>query len=284
MLDENKAWFTEECVECGTSLSLEICEKLHEEQTPFQKIEIYSTKGFGNLMVIDGFIMLTERDNFIYHEMLAHPVLFNHAEPGAVMIAGGGDCGTLRETAKHTCLQKITQVEIDERVTRLAEEYFPILCEANHDSRVELIFEDAVQWMRNAKDNSLDVIIVDSTDPLGPAEGLFSTPFYRDCVRVLKPDGLLSQQSESPLIHFDTIIAPMRTRMLEAGFGATELHYFPQPSYPTGWWTATIASKNGQTPFAREHSVEQLAFTTRYYNHTIHRASLATPQFLLNMH
>ena len=282
MLDESKTWFTEECTECGTSLSVEIREKLHEEQTAFQKIEIYSTRSFGNLMVIDGFVMLTERDNFIYHEMLAHPALFSHLNPGNVVIVGGGDCGTLCEIAKHTCVQKITQVEIDERVTRLAEEYFPALCEANNDPRVELVFEDAVRWMRNAEDDSLDVIIVDSTDPIGPAEGLFSTPFYRDCARTLKSDGLLSQQSESPLVHFDTIITPMHARMRDAGFDATELCYFPQPSYPTGWWTATIASKDKRIPFAREYAAKQLTFTTRYYNHAIHRASLATPQFLLD--
>ena len=281
MLDESKTWFTEECTECATSLSWEVRKKLHEEQTPFQKIEIYSTKGFGNLMAIDGFVMLTERDNFIYHEMLAHLTLFSHADPANVVIVGGGDCGTLREVTKHTCLKKITQVEIDERVTRLAEKYFPALCEANGDPRVDLVFKDAVQWMYNVEDRSLDVIIVDSTDPIGPAKGLFSTSFYRDCRRALKDGGLLSQQSESPLIHFDTIIAPMRARMLEAGFETTKLCHFPQPSYPTGWWTVTMARKNGHVSFARERIAKQRPFSTRYYNHLIHRASFAPPQFLL---
>ena len=183
---QNNNWFTEECTECGTAFSLEINEKLHEEQTPYQKIEIYSTKNFGKLMVIDGFVMLTERDNFIYHEMLVHPALFSHPNPENILIVGGGDCGTLREVTNHECVQKITQVEIDQRVTDLSIEYFPELCENSDDPRVELIFNDAIEWVKNAQSNSIDLIIVDSTDPIGPAEGLFSTPFYKDCMRVLK--------------------------------------------------------------------------------------------------
>ncbi len=280
MLNTNKKWFTEECTECGTAFSMEIYEKLHEEQTFFQKIEIYSTKGFGNLMVIDGFVMLTERDNFIYHEMMAHPALFSHANPSNVIIVGGGDCGTLREVAKHTCLQKITQVEIDERVTKLAEKYFPVLCEANDDPRVELVFEDAIEWMCKAENDSIDVIIVDSTDPIGPAKGLFSTPFYQNCLRALKSNGLLVQQSESPLVHFDRIIKPMQASMREAGFISAKLIFFPQPSYPTGWWSATIASKDNQISFTRAKDAKPLTFATRYYNHAMHLASFATPQFI----
>lgn len=280
MRNMKKTWFTETCTECGTALSFEIDEKLHQEQTPFQKIEIYSTKSFGRLMVIDGFVMLAERDNFIYHEMLAHPVLFSHPNPVDVVIAGGGDCGTLSEVTKHACVQKISQVEIDERVTRLSEKYFPGLCEANCDPRVKFIFEDAIAWMQNKEPESVDVIIVDSTDPIGFAEGLFSTPFYRDCLRVLRPDGLLAQQSESPLVHLKSIIQPMHARMQRAGFAATELIHFPQPSYPTGWWTATVASKSGGLTCSRQVSARHPGFNTRYYNYGIHLASLSTPQFM----
>ena len=282
MLNSNKKWFSEECKECGSAFSLEIDKKLYEEQTPFQKIEIYSTKSFGNLMVIDGFVMLTERDNFIYHEMMAHPVLFNHANPSNVVIVGGGDCGTLREVTKHSCLKKITQVEIDERVTQLAEEYFPALCEANTDPRVEFVFEDAIEWMHKVERNSVDIIIIDSTDPIGPAQDLFSTPFYQSCVHALKSDGLLAQQSESPFIHFESIIKPMQACMRAAGFTNTKLIYFPQPCYPTGWWSATMASNIDLNSIAREQDATQLNISTQYYNHAIHRASLASPQFILN--
>lgn len=280
MLDKRKKWLTEACTECGTALSFEIKEKLHQEQTPFQKIEIYSTKSFGMLMAIDGFVMLTERDNFIYHEMLTHPVLFSHPDPASVVIAGGGDCGSLREVAKHSCVRDIFQVEIDERVTRLSEEYFPALCEANNDPRAKFIFEDAIKWLQAKKSGSVDIIIVDSTDPVGPAEGLYSTAFYEDCFRALRPEGLLVQQSESPMVHLESIIQPMHDSMQAAGFSGVNLIFFPQPCYPTGWWSATLACKSGPLSFAREKSARQLEIQTRYYNHAVHRACFATPQFM----
>ena len=280
MQNNHKTWFTEECAECGTAFSLEIDKKLHEEQTAYQKIEIYSTKNFGKLMVIDGFVMLTERDNFIYHEMMAHPVLFSHHSPQHVVIVGGGDCGTLREVVKHKCVEKIYQVEIDEKVSRLSEKYFPQLCESNNDPRIEFIFNDAIQWMQNVSNNSLDIIIIDSTDPIGPAKRLFSSPFYKDCFSALKPDGMLIQQSESPLVHLQKIINPMHTDMQKAGFNKTKLINFPQPSYPTGWWSATIATKSEVESFARENEVLNLNFSTQYYNHEIHTACCAKPEFL----
>lgn len=277
---QNSNWFTEECIESGTAFSLQIHEKLHEEQTPHQKIEIYSTNNFGHLMVIDGYIMLTERDNFIYHEMMSHPALFSHPNPENILIIGGGDCGTLREVTNHECVKKITQVEIDQRVTDLSLEFFPELCEKNNDPRIELVFNDAIQWIKNAQSKSIDLIIVDSTDPIGPAEGLFSTPFYKDCIRALKTDGLIVQQSESPLIHFESIIQPMHHCMQQAGFKKTKLLYFPIASYPSGWWTATVASKNKEIQFAREEESKVLDFTTRYYNHAVHNACFASPQFI----
>lgn len=278
MLDNN--WFSEQNKESGSSFSLNIDEKLHEEQTPYQKIEIYSTKGFGKLMVIDGFIMLTERDNFIYHEMLTHPALFCHPNPENVVIVGGGDCGTLREVSKHKCVQSITQVEIDQRVTELSLEYFPELCEKNNDPRVELVFSDAIEWMKNSKPGSVDVIIIDSTDPIGPAECLFSTPFYNDCIKALSADGFVVQQSESPLIHLESIIQPMHNCMRQAGFSKTQLLHFPVASYPTGWWTATVANKNGALTFAREEETKSLNFDTQYYNHAIHIACFTSPRFI----
>ena len=280
MQDNN--WFTEECVECGTAFSLDIEKKLHEETTDYQKIEIYATKNFGNLMVIDGFVMLTERDNFIYHEMLTHPALFSHVKPENVLIVGGGDCGTLREVTKHKCVKNITQVEIDQCVTKLSKQYFPQLCESNNDSRVQLVFNDAIKWIENAPENSLDLIIIDSTDPIGPAEGLFSTPFYLDCFRTLNVDGIIVQQSESPLAHLNSIIKPMHQCIKNAGFSQIKLIHFPVPTYPTGWWSATIATKSSLLSFLREQECTSLKFDTYYYNHAIHQACFAAPNFIKN--
>jgi len=275
-LDSN--WFTEQASSTGSAFSLHITSKLHEEQTPFQNITIYQTTEFGNLMVLDGFVMLTDRDNFIYHEMLTHPVLFTHPKPRRVAIVGGGDCGSLREVTKHSYLEKIIQIEIDERVTRLAEQYFPTLCESNDDPRVEFKFEDAIQWMANTPNDSFDVIIVDSTDPLGHGEGLFTTEFFLECRRVLGHQGLLMQQSESPLLHLP-LLQSTHKFMRAAGFKSTKTLQFPLPVYPSGWWTATMAG-NDLTNFRQEDAYNEV-LNTNYYNADIQKSSFILPNFLI---
>lgn len=277
-LDNN--WFSEINEEGGIAFSLQVSEKLHEEQTPYQKIEIYETKKFGTLMVIDGFIMLSDRDNFLYHEMMSHPVLYTHANPENVLIIGGGDCGTLREVLRHKTVKQAWQVEIDERVTRLAEEYFPELCSANNDSRAKLLFEDGIKWVENAPSQSLDIIIIDSTDPIGPAEGLFSAPFYKQCHRALKPSGILVQQSESPLIHM-RILKEMYQAMDQSGFADVKTLSFPQTVYPSGWWSATMACKDKAIAGFREQDALKKPFETQYYNTQIHRACFAMPEFFV---
>ncbi|MEJ2576160.1 MAG: polyamine aminopropyltransferase, partial [Gammaproteobacteria bacterium] len=174
-LDEQ--WVTEVCEECGSAFALKQRAKVHEEQSDFQKIEVFETTKWGNLMLIDGFTMVSTRDNFLYHEMMAHPVLFAHAAPARVAIIGGGDCGTLREVLRHREVREVTQIDIDERVTRVAERYFPELCESNADPRARLMFVDGIKWIADAEPASLDVIIVDSTDPIGPGEVLFTDAF-----------------------------------------------------------------------------------------------------------
>jgi spermidine synthase len=271
-------WFTEPCEECGSAFSLKIKRKLHEEQSPFQKIEIYETETFGNLMVIDGFVMLSDRDNFVYHEMMSHPALFTHDKPEKVVIVGGGDCGTLREVLRHPQVAEAWQVEIDERVTRVSEQYFPTLTESNNDARAHFHFGDAIEWIKGADAETIDVIVVDSTDPIGPAAGLFAEPFYRDCLRALRPGGIVVQQSESPLFHMN-IIKPMHKSMRAAGFADTRTLHFFQCSYPSGWWTATMARKEEMLDSFREADVNNRTFATRYYNADIHRAAQAAPEF-----
>ncbi|MEN8207030.1 MAG: polyamine aminopropyltransferase [Pseudomonadota bacterium] len=277
MLDKDQ-WFTEICAGGGSAFSLKVREKLHDEQTAFQHIEIYATEQFGNLMVIDGFVMLTAYDNFIYHEMLSHPALFTHPSPETAVIIGGGDCGTLREVLKHDEITQVLQVEIDERVTRLAEEFFPELCTSNSDRRAEFLFADGIQWLKDAEPGNVDIILVDSTDPIGPAEGLFTEAFYRDCFHAVGENGILVQQSESPLYHMD-IIKPMHEAMRAAGFSDTQSLFFPQPCYPSGWWTATMAGKQSLEGQFREADARNKGFDTRYYNAAIHRAALTPPAF-----
>jgi len=272
-------WFTEQHTASGSSIGFRTKQLLHAEKTPFQTIEIYETTDWGNLMVIDGCMMLTSRDNFIYHEMMAHPALFTHPRAKRVVIIGGGDCGTLREVLKHEEVESAIQVEIDERVTRLAERYFPELCESNQDPRSQLLFVDGIQWMAECEPDSLDVIIVDSTDPVGPATGLFNEAFYASCLRTLRQGGLLTQQSESPLVH-NTLIKSMRTYMKSAGFHSVRTLLFPQPCYPTGWWSCTMARKGVDLGSFRERGAATKQFQTHYYNVETHKASLAHPEFL----
>ena len=278
----DNSWFSEPQTDSGTAFSLKITEKLHEEQSQFQKIEIFQTQSFGKLMVIDGYIMLTDRDNFIYHEMMTHPVLFSHPNPENILIIGGGDCGTLREVLKHDSVKAAQQVDIDERVTRLSEIHFPELCESNNDPRAELHFEDGINWVKQADENSYDVIIVDSTDPIGPGEVLFSTEFYTNCQRILKNDGLIVQQSESPLLHLDSILAPMHQRMKTAGNSHTQSFLFPQCVYPSGWWSCTVGGMSELKNF-REEAVINKNFSTQYYNAEVHKAAMALPEFMQSL-
>jgi spermidine synthase len=274
----DNSWFTEAIEKTGTAFSLK-GKLLHEEQTPYQRIEIWDTETFGYLMAIDGCTMVSTRDNFLYHEMMSHPALNSHPDPKNVVIVGGGDCGTLREVLKHKEVKKATQVEIDERVTRLAEKYFPELCEANDDPRATLFFGDGIQWMKDAKPESIDLIIIDSTDPVGPAEGLFGKRFYLDCIKALKKDGMLVQQSESPLLHTG-LIQEMHAAMRSAGFKQTHLLHFPQVIYPSGWWSASIARKKKGKLAERLDPRAIRKLDARFYNADTHRAAFAIPTFL----
>ncbi len=271
-------WFTENYEEGGSAFSLKIKRKLHDEQSQYQRIEIYETETFGNLMIIDDCYMLTDRDNFLYHEMMSHPVLFTHPNPKRVVIIGGGDCGTLREALKHPGVEHVLQVEIDERVTRLSEQFFPTLCESNQDPRAEFYFGDGIKWMKDAAPGSVDVVIVDSTDPVGPAKGLFTEEFYRDCHRALGEHGLLVQQSESPLYHLQ-LLTEMHQAMRAAGFNNTLTGHFPQPIYPSGWWSCTMACKATGFDQFRAADISSRPFETVYYNEAMHRAAMAQPEF-----
>jgi len=275
MLPNDVKWFTEIHKEAGSAWSLIVETRLAHAETDYQTIDVYKTRDWGNLMVIDGFVMLTTRDNFLYHEMLSHPALFSHPDPKRVLIIGGGDCGTLREVLRHRNVGRCTQVEIDAEVTRLAEAFFPELCESNDDPRAELIFNDGLAYVRQLEPGSVDVIIVDSTDPIGPAEGLFGPAFVADCHAALADGGIMVQQSESPLLHRD-LIAGIRANMTAAGFSETRTLGFPQPCYPSGWWSATQARKNGRIRPVDPARFAASGIQTRYFCPEVHRGALAT--------
>jgi len=275
----DKDWVVEAHEFANSAIGFKVKKLLHSEKTPFQTIDIYETTDWGNLMVLDGCMMVTTRDNFLYHEMMSHPAMFTHPRAKRVIIIGGGDCGTLREVLKHEEVETVVQCEIDERVTRLSERYFPELCVANNDPRATLMFDDGVKFIADQDPESVDLIIVDSTDPIGNAEGLFNQAFYQSALRCLRSGGILMQQSESPLIHVE-LLRKIRTQMKGSGFANLRTICFPQPCYPSGWWSGTMARKNIDLNSFRERGAATKKFETKYYNVDTHRAGLAMPEFL----
>ncbi len=273
-------WYTEQWAGEGSAISLEIKDKIHDFQSPFQRVEVFETTRFGKLMTLDGLVMVTERDEFVYHEMLTHPALFTHAAPRRVLIIGGGDCGTLREVIKHDSVQQVDMVELDQAVTEAAALHFPTLHAASFDPRARLYFQDGIAWVADAEPGSYDVILIDSTDPVGPAQGLFSVEFYRNCQRALASGGVLAAQSESPLFHADLIRA-MQRDLKTAGFADVATVDFPQCTYPSGWWSVTIGARDGSANAFRGEGQARTPFASRYYNAARHRGALAPAQFMI---
>ena len=274
----DNTWYTELAPGATTAFSLKIKEKVFDQTSEFQRVEVYDTENFGKLMTIDGLTMVRTRDNYLYHEMITHPALFTHPDPRRVLIIGGGDCGTLKEVLKHPSVEHVDMIEIDEVVTRAAEIHFPELCESNNDPRANIMFIDGIKWVHDTADGTYDLIIVDSTDPVGPAEGLFSKPFFEQAHRCLKANGIIVQQSESPLLHMD-IIKGMYSAIGGAGFVDLATIFFPQPIYPSGWWSATMGCKDSTLTTFREDDAQNKSFATRYYNAAVHRAALTAPEF-----
>ena len=276
MSGKHDEWVYETVEEMGARFGIRATEKLLDEKTPYQHLEVWRTEQWGNLMLLDGVMMLSSLENFVYHEMMSHPALQTHANPRNVVIIGGGDCGTLTEVLKHAEVESVVQIDIDEAVTRAAERFFPELTAHNDDPRASLRFEDGVTWMRNAPAESVDVIIVDSTDPIGPGTGLFGPAFLADCERVLRDDGIMVGQSESPFYHMPLMIDYHRA-MAAAGFAERRSLLFPQPVYPGGSITGTLARKTGPLDEIRPLAA---GVTTRFYRTELHRGLLAIPPFM----
>lgn len=235
-------YFYEYSDDVDTIFGYVIKKRVEVIQTQFQTIEIFETKQHGYLMVIDGFVMLTSRDNYFYHEVMGHSCLVAHPDPKDVLIIGGGDCGTLSEVLSHQSVKSCTQIDIDKHVTELALKYFPELAQKNKDPRATVKFDDGVKWLKEADQSSYDVIIIDSTDPIGPGEGLFNQEFHNQCFRALRDDGIVVQQSESPLFQ-RKILDGIRSNFSRSGFNEVTTLAYPQPCYPSGLWSATLGSK-----------------------------------------
>lgn len=261
-------------------LCFEVSEVLHSQTSPYQQIEIVQTPSFGKVMLLDGVLMLTERDEFVYHEMLAHPALFTHPDPRSVLIIGGGDCGTIKRVLEHKSVRRVVQVELDELVTRIAGEHFPFPAIARKDSRAELIFADGIAWARESREK-FDVILIDSTDPVGPAAGLFRRPFFQDCHRILAEDGILCLQSESPWIEELRKVIRETHRDLASLFPIVRVYGAAIQTYQAGLWLFQLASRK-HDPLDPDIAgrIDDAALETRYYHKDLHYGAFILPKFV----
>lgn len=259
------------------TLRAEVDKILYKGASEFQTIEVAHSLEYGNMLVLDGVFQTSEREEFFYHEMIAHIPLFLHPNPKHVLIIGGGDGGVARECVRHDCVESVTMVEIDGKVVELAKEYLPTIADAMIKQHPKLTVKigDGIAYME-AAENAYDVIIVDCSDPIGPGEGLFTEQFYANTLKALKPDGLFVQQTESPMMH---------QPLVKKVFGFVDKH-FPYanlfmsyiPIYPTGMHCFTLGSKT-YNPLTWEPNREQ-KFKTKYYNKEIHKAAFALPNFV----
>lgn len=228
-------WYTEEWTE-NVRFSIKVNKHLFEGKSQFQRIDVFDSDEFGKFLTIDGLMMVTYKDEFIYHEMITHVPMATNLNIKKVLVIGGGDGGTVRELSCYPQIEKIDMVEIDKMVVDVSKEYMDICSCKLDDKRVSLYFEDGVNFVKCAHDKSYDLIIVDSTDPIGPGEGLFSTDFYKDCYRILTDDGILVNQSESPYFDFNAKEMKRANKKLKQIFPISEVYQAHIPTYPSGHW------------------------------------------------
>lgn len=259
---------------------------LFNETSPYQQVRIFETPEFGRFLALNNMVMCTERDEFHYHEMMVHPVMQAHPEPHHILVIGGGDGGTVRELLKYP-IEKVTMVEIDEAVVRATKKFLPTLSCEFSNPRLDLRIADGIEFVKSAEADSYDLILVDGSDPVGPAEGLFTPEFYRNCMRTLRPGGLLVTQGESPLFH-EKAFRDLNYCLKEI-FGRTHVHtlLFFAPSYPTGMWSHQIAAKGDLDPRRPLDAEKARVFThahkLRYYSERVHEAAFQLPGFVHEM-
>ena len=269
-------WLSDSEEEFGFWVNWKVKSLLHQEKSAFQEISIIETEGFGRALVLDGIVQTTERDGWIYNEMISHIPLAAHPEPSDVCIIGGGDCGAVREVVKYPSVKRVDMVEIDPRVVHVSRKYLPSIAgEGDLDPRVHFVFEDGAAFVKEKK-GEYDVFIVDSSDPVGPAKVLFEEPFYRDVHRALKDDGIMVCQSESPVFH-PHVLTKVRRTLMEL-FPCVRTYLATIPTYPGGIWSFTLASKR---PDPLDGIEERLRDEdTRYVNREIVRSCFQLPNYV----
>lgn len=270
-------WFTEKQTE-NFGITMKIKRTLHTEQTEFQQLDMVETEEWGNMLLLDGMVMTTVRDEFVYHEMVAHVPLFTHPRPENVLVVGGGDGGVIREVLKHPTVKKATLVDIDGKVVEYSKKYLPEIAGKLEDPRVELLIDDGFMHIAES-DNEYDVIMVDSTEPVGPAINLFTKGFYAGIANALKDDGLFVAQSDNPWFKGDLIQAVQKD--VKEIFPITKLYIANIPTYPSGMWAFTIGSKKYDPLKVSEERFEPI--DTKYYTKELHKAAFVLPKFVQDL-
>jgi len=264
--------------------AFKVDEVLFEEKTDHQHLLIFHNARFGRVLVLDGVVQTTEKDEFIYHEMLAHVPILAHGSVTRVLIVGGGDGGMLREVLKHRDVDCVTQVELDNKVVDLCRQYLPNHSQgAFEDPRVALVFDDGLHFV-SSTDRQFDVIISDSTDPLGPGEALFSADFYRACQRCLKPGGVLVTQNGVVFMQPDevrTTANHFRDLFADWHFFTAAIPTYVGGSMMFGWGTDDPALRRIPLDALRKR-FQEAKIATRYYTPDIHHCAFALPQYVLD--
>ena len=272
-------WFTEKHT-ANVYFSIKVDRQLYSGKSEFQRIDVFESKEFGRFLTLDGYIMLTEKDEFIYHEMITHVPMCVHPSAKRVLVIGGGDGGTVRELLRYPTIEHIDLVEIDELVVEVCRKYLPQTAGGLGDERVHPHFEDGLKFIRHCEDE-YDLIIVDSTDPFGPGEGLFTKEFYGNCYKALKADGIMVNQHESPFYPDDAYAMQRAHKRIVESFPISKVYQAHIPTYPSGHWLLGLASK-------KYHPVRQVDWTrwnalglaTRYYNTQLHAGAFALPNYV----
>lgn len=262
-------------------LGFKIGDRLYSAESSYQSIEIVETKSHGRLLLNDGKTMVSERDEFIYHEMMAHVPLFLHKNAKRVLVIGGGDGGTVREVLRHQEVRECWLVEIDPLVIESCQKYLPLTAQCLSDPRVKVRCEDGVEFVKKCP-TTFDLILIDSTDPIGPAAPLFGDEFYRNVRRCLTKGGIVVAQAESPFYQLE--MQKKLTEILASHFTKVHLYNFTNMTYPGGLWSFGFASDHYSPLRDLEDSrVAQSQLDFKWYSPEVHRASFALPAFQKKM-
>lgn len=284
-IDRN-VWFTDKDEDQAISLRY-TGEVLFDETSPFQRVRILTSPKYGRFLAINNMVMCTERDEAHYHEMITHTAMQSHGHAKNILVIGGGDGGTVREIVKYDSVEKVTMVEIDEAVVRASKLHLPTIASAFDHKKLNLIIGDGIDFVKNAKEGTYDLVIVDGSDPVGPAEGLFTQEFYNNCQKALKPNGIVVTQSESPMFHEKTFVE--LNSCLKEIFGKKSVHtlLFHATTYPTGMWSLQMAIKGGYHPAENLNKDSARQFVQaqglNYYNEQLHTAAFCLPTFVRKM-